>query len=223
MPRINLLPWREQQRKERKLALGVALGGAAVAAALVTLGANLFYKSLISAQEERNELLQAEIRELDKQIERINTLETQKQNFIARMQIIEKLQRSRPEVVHLFDELVRTIPDGTYLTLLEQNKARLKIQGVAQSSTRVSTFMRNIDASEWLRNPELEVIETKSGQTLGASFTLFADQVSTLAEDEAAAAAAEAAAKDEKGKKGKKADKKQRTAKAGDGKSGGES
>jgi type IV pilus assembly protein PilN len=222
MPRINLLPWREQQRKERKLALGVALGGAAVAAALVTLGANLFYNSLISAQEERNELLQAEIRELDKQIERINTLETQKQNFIARMQIIEKLQRSRPEVVHLFDELVRTIPDGTYLTLLEQNKARLKIQGVAQSSTRVSTFMRNIDASEWLRNPELEVIETKSGQTLGASFTLFADQVSTLAEDEAAAAA-DAAAKDEKGKKGKKADRKQRTAKSGDGKSGGES
>jgi type IV pilus assembly protein PilN len=222
MPRINLLPWREQQRKERKLALGVALGGAAVAAALVTLGANLFYNSLISAQEERNQLLQAEIRELDKQIERINTLETQKQNFIARMQIIEKLQRSRPEVVHLFDELVRTIPDGTYLTLLEQNKARLKIQGVAQSSTRVSTFMRNIDASEWLRNPELEVIETKSGQTLGASFTLFADQVSTLAEDEAAAAA-DAAAKDEKGKKGKKADRKQRTANARDGKSGGES
>ena len=222
MPRINLLPWREQQRKERKLALGVALGGAAVAAALVTLGANLFYNSLISAQEERKQLLQAEIRELDKQIERINTLETQKQNFIARMQIIEKLQRSRPEVVHLFDELVRTIPDGTYLTLLEQNKARLKIQGVAQSSTRVSTFMRNIDASEWLRNPELEVIETKSGQTLGASFTLFADQVSTLAEDEAAAAASEAA-KDQKGKKGKKADRKQRTAKARDGKSGGES
>lgn len=222
MPRINLLPWREQQRKERKLALGVALGGAAVAAALVTLGVNLFYGSLINGQEDRNQRLQAEIRELDKQIERINTLETQKQNFIARMEIIEKLQRSRPEVVHMFDELVRTLPDGTYLTLLEQNKARLKIQGVAQSSTRVSTFMRNIDASEWLRNPELEVIETKSGQTLGASFTLFADQVSTLAEDEAAAAAA-AASKAEKGKKGKKADRKQRTAKSGADKSGGES
>jgi type IV pilus assembly protein PilN len=222
MPRINLLPWREQQRKERKLALGVALGGAAVAAALATLGVNLFYNSLINGQEDRNERLQGEIRELDEQIERINTLETQKQNFIARMEIIEKLQRSRPEVVHMFDELVRTIPDGTYLTLLEQNKARLKIQGVAQSSTRVSTFMRNIDASEWLRNPELEVIETKSGQTLGASFTLFADQVSTLAEDEAAAEAA-AAAKEEKGKKGKKADRKQRTAKSGDGKSGSES
>jgi type IV pilus assembly protein PilN len=215
MPRINLLPWREQQRKERRLALGVALGGAAVAAALVTLGVNLFYNSLISAQEERNKRLQAEIRELDKQIERINTLETQKQNFIARMQIIEKLQRSRPEIVHLFDELVRTIPDGVYLTALEQNKSRIKIQGVAQSSTRVSTFMRNIDASEWLRNPELEVIETKSGQTLGANFTLFAEQVSRLAEDEAAAAAA-------KDQKGTKADKKQRTANTRDGKSGGE-
>jgi type IV pilus assembly protein PilN len=215
MPRINLLPWREQQRKERRLALGVALGGAAVAAALVTLGVNLFYNSLISAQEERNKRLQAEIRELDKQIERINTLETQKQNFIARMQIIEKLQRSRPEIVHLFDELVRTIPDGVYLTALEQNKSRIKIQGVAQSSTRVSTFMRNIDASEWLRNPELEVIETKSGQTLGANFTLFAEQVSTLAEDEAAAAAA-------KDQKGTKADKRQRTANTRDGKSGGE-
>jgi type IV pilus assembly protein PilN len=215
MPRINLLPWREQQRKERRLALGVALGGAAVAAALVTLGVNLFYNSLISAQEERNKRLQAEIRELDKQIERINTLETQKQNFIARMQIIEKLQRSRPEIVHLFDELVRTIPDGVYLTALEQNKSRIKIQGVAQSSTRVSTFMRNIDASEWLRNPELEVIETKSGQTLGANFTLFAEQISTLAEDEAAAAAA-------KDQKGTKADKRQRTANTRDGKSGGE-
>ncbi len=229
MPRINLLPWREQQRKERKLALGVALGGAALAAALTTLGVSLFYSSLINAQERRNERLQAEILELDKQIEKINTLEEQKQNFIARMQIIDKLQRSRPEIVHLFDEMTRTIPDGTYLTALEQNKQRLKIQGVAQSSTRVSTFMRNIDSSEWLRNPELEVIETKSGQTLGASFTLFADQVSTLAEDEAAAAAAAEAAdtkgrKGAKDKKGAKDSKKTREAKAGaQKKSGGES
>lgn len=220
MPRINLLPWREQQRKERKLALGVALGAAAVAAALTTLGVNLFYGSLISAQEERNERLQAEIRELDKQIEKINTLEQQKQNFIARMQIIEKLQRSRPEIVHLFDEIVRTIPDGTYLTALEQNGSRLKIQGVAQSSTRVSSFMRNIDGSQWLRNPELEVIETKPGQTLGANFTLFASQVSTLSEEEAADA--EPAAQ-QGGRKNAREAKKPRTAKAADGKSGGES
>lgn len=220
MPRINLLPWREQQRKERKLALGVALGAAALAAALSTLGVNLFYGSLISSQDERNERLKAEIRELDKQIEKINTLEQQKQNFIARMQIIEKLQRSRPEVVHLFDEIVRTIPDGTYLTALEQNGNRLKIQGVAQSSTRVSSFMRNIDASQWLRNPELEVIETKPGQTLGASFTLFASQVSMIADEEGAAA--ESAARPG-GRKDARDAKKPRTAKSAGGKAGGES
>jgi type IV pilus assembly protein PilN len=200
MPRVNLLPWREQQRKERKLAFLVALGGAAIAATLMTVGVNLYYSSLINAQEDRNVRLQGEIKELDKQIEKINTLEQQKQNFIARMEIIEKLQRSRPEVVHLFDEIVRTVPDGTYLTAVTQTGNRLKIEGVAQSSTRVSSFMRNIDGSDWLRKPELEIIQTKPGQTLGASFTLFAEQVSQLAEDEAA----EAAASDAKGKKGAK-------------------
>ena len=203
MPRVNLLPWREQQRKERKLAFLVALGGAAIAATLMTVGVNLYYSSLINAQEDRNVRLQGEIKELDKQIEKINTLEQQKQNFIARMEIIEKLQRSRPEVVHLFDEIVRTVPDGTYLTAVTQTGSRLKIEGVAQSSTRVSSFMRNIDGSDWLRKPELEIIQTKPGQTLGASFTLFAEQVSQLAEDEAAEAAAATEAKGKKGAKDK--------------------
>ncbi|NJN00764.1 MAG: PilN domain-containing protein [Aquincola sp.] len=216
MPRVNLLPWREQERKERKLAFLVALGGAAIAATLMTVAVNLYYGSLINSQEDRNLLLQSEIKELDKQIEKINTLEQQKQNFIARMEIIEKLQRSRPEVVHLFDELVRTVPDGTYLTAVTQTGNRLKIEGVAQSSTRVSSFMRNIDGSDWLRKPELEVIETKQGQTLGASFTLFAEQVSQLAEDEAAAAAAEASANTSKGKsKTKKPRREASAAKAG--------
>jgi type IV pilus assembly protein PilN len=185
MPRINLLPWRDAQRKERKLAFLVSLGAATVAALIATFGVNLYFNSLLSGQEGRNERLRAEIRELDKQIEKINDLEQQKQKFIARMQIIEKLQRSRPEIVHVFDELVRTLPDGAYLTAVKQNNARLKIEGVAQSSTRVSTFMRNIDSSQWLRNPELDIVETKPNQPLGANFTLFADQVSTAADDAA--------------------------------------
>jgi len=185
MPRINLLPWRDAQRKERKLAFLVSLLGAGVAALVTTFGVNLYFNSLLSSQESRNERLRAEIRDLDKQIEKINDLEQQKQKFIARMQIIEKLQRSRPEIVHVFDELVRTLPDGAYLTAVKQNNARLKIEGVAQSSTRVSTFMRNIDSSQWLRNPELDIVETKPNQPLGANFTLFADQVSTAADDAA--------------------------------------
>ncbi|HKZ72834.1 MAG TPA: PilN domain-containing protein [Steroidobacteraceae bacterium] len=182
MPRINLLPWRAEQRKERKLAFGIALAAAAAAAVVTTFGAYLMFGSMIAAQQARNEKLRGEIRTLDKQIEEINNLEAAKQKFIARMDIIEKLQRSRPEIVHVFDEIVRTLPEGTYLTGVKQTDKRLRFEGVAQSSTRVSAFMRNIDASEWLRNPELEVVETKKGQVLGSSFTLFAEQVSTVAE-----------------------------------------
>ncbi|MGB8326055.1 MAG: PilN domain-containing protein [Steroidobacteraceae bacterium] len=188
MPRINLLPWREEQRKERKLAFLVALGAATVAALVSMGGVYLTFSSMISSQERRNERLQGQIKLLDKQIEEIDSLETDKQRFIARMQIIEKLQRSRPEIVHVFDEIVKTLPDGVYLTGLTQNERRLKITGVAQSSTRVSTFMKNIDSSQWLRNPELEVVETTKGQALGSNFTLFADQVTTVTEDEGGAA-----------------------------------
>lgn len=187
MPRINLLPWREGQRKERKLAFLVALGVAVLAAIVTTFAAYLMFDSMISGQERRNQTLRAQIKTLDKQIEEINSLETDKQKFIARMDIIEKLQRSRPEIVHVFDEIVKTLPDGVYLTGVKQVSAgaakRLKFDGVAQSSTRVSTFMRNIDGSEWLRNPELEVVQTNKGP--GSSFTLTADEVTTAPQQDA--------------------------------------
>lgn len=184
MPRINLLPWRDEQRKERKLAFLVALAGGTGAAIVAAFGAYLMFGSMIDGQTHRNDLLRAEIKELDKQIEEINSLETAKQKFIARMDIIEKLQRSRPEIVHVLDEIVRALPDGVYLTSVTQTDKRLKFEGVAQSSTRVSTFMRNIDGAQWLRNPELEVVESKTGQVAGSSFTLFADQVSTVGADD---------------------------------------
>lgn len=187
MPQINLLPWRAEQRKERKLAFLVALGGGTLAALLATFVIYLMFNSLISGQQQRNDRLKAEIATLDKQIEEINNLEAQKQRFISRMEIIEKLQRSRPEIVHVFDELVRTLPDGTFLTGVTQTGNRLKLDGVAQSSTRVSTFMRNIDKSQWLKNPELSVIETKKDQALGATFTLFADEVTTAGDEDDAA------------------------------------
>ena len=184
MPRINLLPWREQQRRERKLAFFIALGVAAGAAAVVAFAAYLMLGAMIDAQDHRNERLKGEIKFLDKQIEEINDLEAQKQRFIARMQIIERLQRSRPEVVHLFDELVKAMPDGTYLTSIKETGTKLKFEGVAQSSTRVSTLMRNISASQWLRNPELEVVETAKDNTGGSHFVLDATQVSVAADEE---------------------------------------
>jgi type IV pilus assembly protein PilN len=182
MPRINLLPWRDQQRRERRVGFYVALGAAAGVAVVVAFASYLLFGQMIDAQEARNARLRAEIRVLDKQIEEINDLEQQKQNFISRMQIIEKLQRSRPEVVHLFDQLVKVMPDGTYLTSLKQSGNALKLQGVAQSSTRVSTLMRNIADSQWLRDPELEVVETKKDSG-GSDFVLDAQQIN-LADDQ---------------------------------------
>ena len=189
MPRINLLPWREQQRKERKLAFLVGLGASALASLFAAFALYLLFSSLIDSQQKRNDLLKKEIVQLDKQIEEINNLESQKQKFIARMEIIEKLQRSRPEIVHVFDTLVRTIPDGTYLTSVTQTGRRLKIHGVAQSSTRVSSFMRNLDASQWLKNPELEVVEAKKENSFGSDFTLYADQTTALTDTDDAAQA----------------------------------
>jgi len=194
MPRINLLPWREAQRKERKLAFLVALGVAVLAAVVTTFACYLMYDSMIAGQQRRNEMLRGQIKLLDKQIEEINNLESDKQRFIARMQVIEKLQRSRPGIVHVFDEIVKTLPDGVYLTGVQQISAgankRLKFDGIAQSSTRVSSFMRNIDASDWLRNPELEVVQTSKAAGPGSSFTLTAEQVSATAQDSGAAAKA---------------------------------
>jgi len=183
MPRINLLPWREQQRVERKKAFGVGMLAAAVGALAVAGAGWLWMTQMIDAQISRNGRLQNEIKVVDRQIEEINSLEAQKQQFIARMQIIEKLQRSRPEIVHVFDTFVKTIPDGTYLTAITQTDQRFKIQGVAQSSTRVSAFMRALDASEWLKEPELEVVETTKNNSQGNDFTLYARQVTSLADD----------------------------------------
>jgi type IV pilus assembly protein PilN len=184
MPRINLLPWREEERKERKVAFTVALGVSALAAGVVTFAIYLMFGSMIDGQERRNELLRVEIKKLDKQIEEINDLESAKQKFIARMEIIEKLQRSRPEIVHVFDEIVRTLPDGVYLTGVKQTDKKFKFDGVAQSSTRVSSFMRNIDGSDWLHNPELEVVQTGKDKVPGSNFTLYAQQVSNAAQDD---------------------------------------
>jgi type IV pilus assembly protein PilN len=185
MPRINLLPWREQERTDRKMAFTVGLIGAAAAALVVTGAGYLLFNSMIDSQQKRNALLTTEIKKLDLQIEEINSLEAQKQKFIARMQIIEKLQRSRPEIVHVFDTFVNTVPDGTYLTAITQTEQKFKIQGVAQSATRVSGFMRNLNASVWLKEPELEVVESKKENVLGSDFTLYAQQVTSAAEEPA--------------------------------------
>lgn len=176
MPRINLLPWREAERKRKRQEFGVGAVGALMLAALVYFAVNWQMKSAIEEQMARNDYLNQQIRELDKQIAEILDLEEQKKRLQARITVIEQLELSRPEIVHVFDQLVRTTPDGIYLTQVKQTGRKIELRGVAQSSTRVASYMRNIDSSEWMTDPALQILETKGANDAGSQFTLTAAQ-----------------------------------------------
>ncbi len=194
MPRINLLPWRSELRQRRKKEFLVALAGSLVVAMGVAYLSKLTVQGWTSSQQSRNQLLRGEIASLDKQIEEINGLEAQRKRLEARVQVITQLQRSRPEVVHLFDELVNAIPEGVHLTQVVQQGNRIELTGNAQSSTRVSALMRNIDDSEWLRGPGLEGVDfVTRGTERAAQFKVFAQQVSMVSDGEDAPAARPAA------------------------------
>lgn len=179
MPRINLLPWREAERKRRQRDFMAAMGAAFVAGVLVVVLVVVAYSQRIDRQTLRNQRLTAEIAELDKSIEEINGLERQKERLLARMEIIEQLQKSRPEVVHLFDEITRRIPEGVYLTSMKQTGKAIEVKGIAQSSTRVSALMRQVDASDWLADPGVVRVETtEQGPARQAQFVVTMQQVS---------------------------------------------
>ena len=196
MPRINLLAWRAELRQKRRNQFFIGLGGAVLAAGVVVLLANLVMGAIIDNQRSRNEMLKGEIQALDARIKEIIDLEAKKESLLARMDIIERLQRSRPEIVHVFDQLVRTLPDGVNLVTVKQTGSNIEIKGAAESNTRVSALMRNIDKSGWLKDPDLEVVEIKptSGKATAkadasapraSEFTVIAKQVSARDEEDA--------------------------------------
>jgi len=179
MARINLLPWREELRKQRQQQFYFLAVGSALVMALVVVFIHLQINGMISEQEGRNRFLENEIKKVEEQIKEIEALERKKAQLLARMRVIERLQGNRPEVVHLFEQLVVRIPAGLYFTQVEQKERTLTIQGHAQSNARVSSMMRNLDASEWLENPALEVIEASSkGGERSRTFTLTVQQTS---------------------------------------------
>lgn len=161
MAKINLLPWREELRKQKQREFASMSGGSAIIAGLIVLLAHFHVDGLIDNQNQRNAFLESEIEILNQRIVRIKELERMKANLLARMNVIQELQRSRPESVHLMDEMVRTLPDGVYLDKFTQKGKDLTMAGVAQSNARVSDYMRNIDSSEWLTGPLLDQIKTK--------------------------------------------------------------
>jgi type IV pilus assembly protein PilN len=177
MAHINLLPWREELRKQKQRDFGVIAASSVILAGLIVLLAHFHVDGLIETQNQRNAYIQSEIEILNERIGRIKELEAMKQNLLARMNVIQELQGSRPESVHLLDELVRTLPEGVHLKKFAQNNKALTMTGVAESNARVSDYMRKIDVSEWLTDPRLNVIKTtESGRRRIANFTLRGNQ-----------------------------------------------
>ncbi|SDI57622.1 type IV pilus assembly protein PilN [Pseudomonas delhiensis] len=159
MARINLLPWREQLREERKQRFLVALGGVLLlSGGLVFLG-DQYFSSAIENQSARNDFLRKEIAVLDARIKEISELKTRRQQLLERMKIIQDLQGNRPIIGRVFDQLVRTLPDGVYYTGLKMNGHTIAIAGAAESNNRVSNLMRNLDASDWLTAPNLTEVK----------------------------------------------------------------
>ena len=161
MARINLLPWREELRRQKQNEFLTLLGLALIVALFLGVVVHFSYVRLIDYQNSRNNYLNAQIEIVNKKIEEIRALEDEKNRLIARMRAIEELQGSRPFNVRLLDDLARRIPEGVSFTAVKQGGNTLTITGVAQSNARVSSLMRNLNSSEWLANPRLSLIESK--------------------------------------------------------------
>jgi type IV pilus assembly protein PilN len=160
MSRINLLPWRVEHKNQRQKDFIGLLGLAALASIGVMLLVHLVFEGRIENQKNRNAYIQKETVLLDKKIKEINGLDKKKNELVARMQVIQSLQASRAEVVHMFDQLARTVPEGVYLRSFGQSGTNLTITGQAQSNTRVSAYLHSLEASPWLKRTNLNIIRS---------------------------------------------------------------
>ena len=173
MARINLLPWRADRRRQRQKEFLAMLAFSGVLALVLAFVIISYYNGQISGQNDRIAFLKQQISSVDAQIKEIEALDDKKSKLLARKEVIEQLQANRSKMVHLFDSLVRTIPDGVILTSVQQEGDKLTLQGRSQSNARVSNYMRNLESAGWMTKPELSIIEAKSGDPgLPYAFTL---------------------------------------------------
>ncbi|WPL15902.1 Fimbrial assembly protein (PilN) [Thiorhodovibrio winogradskyi] len=169
MARINLLPWREARRQRRQRDFISAVIAAVMVTLLAGVAVQMQFSHMIDNQKQRNDFLAAEIRKLDEIIKEIERLDARKQDLLARINIIQTLQESRPEIVRLFDAVVVAMPEGVFLVDLKQSGGTVTVEGRAQSNARVSALMRNIEDSEWIGSPQLLLIENKDQTGTGLS------------------------------------------------------
>jgi type IV pilus assembly protein PilN len=159
MAHINLLPWRAERRKIRQREFFMQLGAAALAAIGVLFLWWFWMDMRIDNQNDRNAYMQDQIKQVDARLEKIKDLEKVRAQLLARKQIIEQLQANRSQMVHLFDELVKTIPSSGRLTSIKQTGDQMVLGGVAQSNASVAEYMRNIEASPWMGQADLSKTE----------------------------------------------------------------
>jgi type IV pilus assembly protein PilN len=169
MAKINLLPWREELRAELKKQFYTVLVGACIVGAGIVYMYDMKIQSDISYQKQNNEKIVAETKKLDEAIKEIDTLKTKRARLIDRMEVIQNLQGNRSVIVHQFDELVRAVPDGVYLTYLEKKGDKFSVEGLADANNRVSNLMRNLDKSDWFANPSLASVTSKDDKKLAAT------------------------------------------------------
>jgi type IV pilus assembly protein PilN len=185
MTSINLLPWREWKRQEQKKQFGLWSVLSLSLAAVIMLLIHIQMGTKIDYQLSRNNYISSEISQLDKEIAEIVELQKVRRSLLERMAVIQDLQRSRPSIVHLFTEIVSTVPNGVYLQSLSQTDGNLVMSGEAESNSRVSTYMRNLSGSDWLKDPNLTVIQIEDKKVNRISaFTLTVKQTSPNATDE---------------------------------------
>lgn len=159
MANINLLPWREQRREQRRKEFLAVLGAVVISGLLVVVAAHVFISGQIDYQNQRNEYLRGEISKLDKQVAEIKDLQTRRNQLVDRMKVIQDLQGTRPVIVRIFDEIVRTLPDGVYYHGIERSGTVITIVGTAESNNRVSSLMRKLESSDWFAGPVLKSVK----------------------------------------------------------------
>lgn len=191
MATINLLPWRDKYREEKKKEFFVIMGGVAIVAVVIAFIWISHANGKVEHQRQRNQLLQSEITLLDKQVKEIEELQSRREELLELMRLIRDLEGTRSVIVHHFDELVRALPDGVFLTKLSRQGDVVSISGIAESNNRVSSFMRNLSASEWYDDPNLSTVEAapeEGGQANSFEMTVKAivsEELRKAAEQEA--------------------------------------
>ncbi len=181
MPRVNLLPWREERRRRRQRQFLAVLCFTILAGGAAALAARLAVQGLLAEQRDRNRTILNEIELLDVQLAELAQLEIRRNHLLARLKILVELRHARPLAVRMFDELVEVVPAGVQLVEVARNGDRIVLDGLAESSGRVAALMRNIDASQWFLTPRLEVVEVDpEGAVKRARFTISMEQAASL-------------------------------------------